>query len=88
MPKQVKGLYVTCVACHGADGIGNKALNSPSLVGLQDWYIVRQLKNFKGGIRGTHPEDIYGQTMYPMSMTLADEKAMKDVAAYIISLRK
>ena len=83
-----KGLYVTCVACHGADGIGNKALNSPSLVGLQDWYIVRQLKNFKGGIRGTHPEDIYGQTMYPMSMTLADEKAMKDVAAYIISLRK
>ena len=83
-----KGLYATCVACHGADGKGNQALNSPSLVGLQDWYIVRQLKNFKGGIRGTHPEDVYGQTMYPMSMTLADEKAMKDVAAYIISLRK
>jgi cytochrome c oxidase subunit 2 len=50
--------------------------------------VVRQLQNFKAGIRGTHPEDINGQTMRPMSMTLADEKAMKDVAAYIIRLRK
>ena len=83
-----KGLYVTCVACHGADGKGNEALKSPNLIGLQDWYVVRQLQNFKAGIRGTHPEDINGQTMRPMSMTLADDKAMKDVAAYIISLRK
>ena len=76
-----------CVACHGPDGKGNKALNSPSLVGLQDWYIVRQLKNFKDGIRGSHKDDIYGQSMRPMSMTLINDKAMKDVTAYILSLR-
>ena len=82
-----KNLYATCVACHGPDGKGNKALNSPSLVGLQDWYIVRQLKNFKDGIRGSHKDDIYGQSMRPMSMTLINDKAMKDVTAYILSLR-
>ena len=83
-----KALYVTCVACHGADAKGNEALKAPSLTGLQDWYIVRQLKNFKDGIRGTHPKDVSGQTMRPMSMTLADEKAMKDVTAYVLSLQK
>ena len=79
---------MTCIACHGADGNGNQALNAPSLIGLQDWYILRQLNNFKGGVRGTHPQDVYGQTMRPMSMILPDEKAMKDVTAYILSLRK
>ena len=83
-----KALYATCVACHGADAKGNEALKAPSLTGLQDWYIVRQLKNFKAGIRGTHPKDVSGQTMRPMSMTLADEKAMKDVTAYVLSLQK
>ena len=83
-----KALYATCVACHGADAKGNEALKAPSLTGLQDWYIVRQLKIFKAGIRGTHPKDVSGQTMRPMSMTLADEKAMKDVTAYVLSLQK
>ena len=83
-----KALYVTCVACHGAEAKGNEALKAPTLKGLQDWYIVRQLKNFKAGIRGTHPQDVSGQTMRPMSMILADEKAMKDVTAYVLSLQK
>ncbi len=64
-----------------------KALNSPQLANLQDWYILRQLKNFKEGVRGSHPKDTYGSQMRPMSMTLIDEQAMKDVAAYINSLQ-
>ena len=81
-------LYTTCIACHGADGAGNQALNSPRIAGQSAWYLTNQLKGFKAGYRGSKPEDIYGMQMRPMSMTLADEKAMKDVAAYIISLRK
>lgn len=81
-----KGLYVTCTACHGAKGEGNQALNAPKLSTLPSWYLVRQLQNFKAGVRGADPKDTYGAQMRPMSMTLADDQAIKDVVAYIKSL--
>lgn len=83
-----KALYNTCLACHGPDGRGNQALNAPPLVGANDWYLLNQLKKFKGGLRGTAPGDTSGATMYPMSMTLADEQAMKNVLAHIATLPK
>ena len=46
----------------------------------------RQLTYFKEGARGAHPEDVYGQQMAAMTMTLADEKAIDDVVAYIRTL--
>lgn len=82
-----KILYNTCLACHGPAAQGNPQLKSPALKQLPDWYIVAQLKKFKEGVRGTHPKDIEGMQMRPMSMTLPDEKAMADVAAYISSLQ-
>jgi len=39
--------YVTCGACHGANGRGIQATNAPGLKGMSDWYLVTQLKNFK-----------------------------------------
>jgi len=78
--------YAPCIACHGVDGQGNQALNAPPLVGQSDWYQLTSLKNFKAGVRGTNPKDTTGALMRPMSMTLADEQAMKDVIAYIQSL--
>ena len=81
--KKGKPFYQVCAACHGAAGEGKKALNSPKLAGQEDWYIVRQLKNFKEGIRGTNPKDIYGAQMRPMAMTMPNDQAMEDVAAYI-----
>lgn len=81
-----QALYAPCIACHGADGLGNQALNAPPLVGVNDWYELRQLNHFKAGIRGTKAQDTWGQLMRPMSMTLADEQAMRDVVAYIATL--
>ncbi len=83
---QGQGLYATCVACHGADGKGNEALKAPPLVGQNDWYIVAQLKKFKDGLRGTDAGDVTGQQMRAMANVLGDEKAMRDVAAYLRSL--
>jgi cytochrome c553 len=80
--------YATCVACHGPDGKGNEALKAPPIVGQHDWYLVSQLKKFKSGIRGTNPLDVTGGQMRPMSMTLADEQAMKNVVAHIATLGK
>ena len=78
-----KASYAVCMACHGADGMGNKALNAPRIAGQESWYLVRQLKNFKNGIRGADPKDKYGMQMRPMALTLANDQAIADVAKYV-----
>jgi cytochrome c oxidase subunit 2 len=83
---QGKAPYVVCATCHGQKAEGNMALHAPRLNMQQDWYLLRQLKNFKDGIRGKHPQDTYGAQMQAMSNTLPDEAAMKNVIAYINSL--
>ena len=85
-PEAGKAAYAPCVACHGANGEGNKSLNAPRLSGQHDWFVVRQLENFKAGIRGTHAKDIYGQQMRPMAQILATEQQVNDVAAFIATL--
>ncbi len=75
-----------CAACHGGQGEGNPVLNSPSLTLQSDIYLLRQLRNFKQGIRGSHAEDKYGRQMAMMARTLPDEQAMKDVIAYLNTL--
>jgi cytochrome c oxidase subunit II len=79
-------LYGTCTACHGDDASGNWALNAPGLADMTDWYLVRQLTNFREGIRGRHPGDAYGDQMRMMADIFADEQAINDVVAYINTL--
>ena len=85
-PVAGQALYGTCAACHGQDGQGNAALNAPKLSGQSGWYMTGQLQNFKAGIRGTNEKDIYGAQMASMAALLADDKAIRDVAAYIKTL--
>lgn len=75
--------YAVCVACHGAQGEGNRDLNSPRLAGLDGWYIARQLEYFRTGVRGAHEDDVYGKQMAPMAATLPDDEAVANVVAYI-----
>lgn len=81
-----KALYAVCAGCHGFVGEGQRAVNAPKLVGLEDWYLRRQLDYFRRGIRGTAPEDAHGRQMAPMALVLADERAVEDVVAYIGTL--
>ena len=81
-----KAAYAVCAACHGANGMGNKALNAPQIAGQEPWYLERQLKNFKGGIRGADPKDTYGMQMRPMALTLANDQAVSDMAAFLSSM--
>lgn len=76
----------TCGVCHSANGEGIWAVNAPKLAGMNDWYLARQLQNFKNGIRGTHPDDEYGFQMTSMVQALADDQAINDVVAYINTL--
>jgi len=81
-----KALYAVCAGCHGAQAEGNPALHAPKLAGQGDWYLTRQLKNYKLGARGTHDKDVFGKMMAPMAATLADDAAIADVVAYIKTL--
>jgi len=81
-------LYAPCAACHAPDGSGNAAVFGPPLKHASDWYLLTQLANFRAGVRGAKPGDTSGGLMRPMSLTLPDEQAMKDVIAYIKTLAK
>jgi cytochrome c oxidase subunit 2 len=80
-------IYETCAACHGSDGLGRQATNAPRLKGMSDWYLATQLRNFQQGIRGAHPQDLYGQQMASMAAIYSDDAAIKDLVAYINTLK-
>jgi cytochrome c oxidase subunit II len=48
--------------------------------------LVAQLKNFREGIRGTHPQDLYGAQMALIAAILTDDQAINDLVAYINAL--
>ena len=75
-----------CSACHGPDATGNEVLGAPPLVLLDAWYMLTQLRNFKAGIRGSHPRDTWGMTMKINADALSEDD-MKDVITYISTLR-
>jgi len=81
-----EALYATCVACHGANGEGNQALNAPGLAGQSQSYLARQLWDFKNGKRGKESGDTTGAQMVPMAATLTDGEAITAVAAYISAM--
>ncbi len=79
-------IYTTCRACHGTAGQGTQAVNAPRQAGMSDWYLSTQLKNFKDGVRGRHPRDLYGTQMAMMAQMLKDETSINDVVAYVNTL--
>jgi cytochrome c oxidase subunit 2 len=81
-----QALYVVCSACHGPQAQGNPTLNAPKLSTQAGWYLARQLRHFKEGVRGASDKDIYAKQMIPMAATLADDTAISNVVAYIDSL--
>jgi len=81
-----KALYQQCAACHGHNGEGNEALNTPALAGQFDWYLTRQISNFAKDIRGAHEKDVFGMQMLAMAKQLDPVKDVPHLSAYIQSL--
>ncbi len=82
-----KATYAICAACHGPAGEGNEQLGGPKLAGQNDWYLVRQMNNYNGGLRGYDSSDIFGMQMKPMAATVNSPEAINNVVAYINSLQ-
>lgn len=75
------GVYAqVCAHCHGANGQGNEELHSPSITGLPAWYIEEQVRKFRDGSRGFHPEDLPGRQMRAISLTLTDVRIAEAAA--------
>lgn len=82
-----KALYQVCAVCHGPAGAGNPDTQAPRLAGQHGWYLERQLRNFRAGLRGADPGDTNGNVMRPMAQGLPSDAAVGDVVAYIKTLR-
>ncbi|MBU6429671.1 MAG: c-type cytochrome [Cyanobacteria bacterium REEB65] len=82
-----RDLYLqSCAACHGMLASGNAAMGAPRLAGRDDWYLVRELEDFRSGKRGADPRDPGSNTMQAMAATLPDEQSLRDVAVFLASL--
>lgn len=79
-------LYASCVQCHGENGEGDPTIGAPAIAGLELWYVKRQLRHFKRGYRGFHPEDVGGKKMQPMARALDTDQKVDLVAAYVASM--
>jgi len=73
-----------CTVCHGSQLKGNSNIGAPRLTELAPWYVIRQLKNFKNGIRGSHPEDKTGGEMMLMVSQLSEQE-IEAIAEWIAS---
>ena len=73
-----------CLTCHGAAGQGNIGIRAPRLAGMEDWYLQRQLENFRSGVRGTHASDEQGLAMQPMAAKLSDA-SIADIVLWVSS---
>lgn len=76
----------TCQPCHGMVAEGTPAIGAPALNRQEPWYLLVQLRKFRAGIRGAKEDDVGGQMMAPMAMSLPDEQSLLDVAVFVASL--
>ena len=84
-PDKGESLYKVCAACHGDNAEGNADIQAPRLAGQYEWYLSQQLQNFRAGLRGSDPLDKNGAVMKPMAEMLADDQAIENVVAYIMT---
>lgn len=82
-----------CLRCHGERAQGYKAPKvikyrshyGPRLSGQHDWYLIRQIRNYRDGIRGSH-EDKPTLYMQIEVKSLTRESDILDLVAYIGTL--
>ncbi len=71
-----------CGACHGGKAEGNIAFKAPKLSNQDPSYLIRQMRNFVSGARGSHADDKLGRQMAMMAKTV-NEKELNDIIFFI-----
>ncbi len=78
-PVAGEAIAVDCKQCHGMDGM-SRSSNYPNLAGQREFYLLKQLRNFKNGRRQS-------PIMKSMISDL-EEQDLKDVAAYYSGINR
>ena len=84
-PSRGQALFTTCAGCHGSNAEGRPEMRAPNLAGLGDAYLLRQLRNFRSGLRG-NPSDSHGFMMIGRANALPGDRGVRDVVAHISKL--
>ena len=63
-----------CAACHGIRGEGSLALRSPSIAGLDEWYVRQELEKFRADLRGSDARDVDGQRMHAIARLIPQDQ--------------
>jgi cytochrome c553 len=71
-----------CTSCHGANDNGNRAVGAPAIAALERWYVDAQLRAFRAGWRGLHPDDAPGREMRGAVVNLADADLKRALAGW------
>lgn len=80
--KKGEELYkAACFSCH-EHPMGKFFTRSPDLYKTEDWFLMTQLRSYKAGWRGTHPEDEHGAKM-KAAIDPFTIKQLQDVVAYL-----
>lgn len=85
-PTRGRQAYAMCATCHGALGEGQAAIDAPALGGQLPSSVERQLKDYRAGQRGAHPDDVPGNRMRMLARSIPDEALIADLAAHITTL--
>lgn len=87
LPNTERGerIYDICGACHGARGQGDQSLAAPPLAGQQPSYLLRQLRNFRSGVRGDKT-DTQAQQMQQILKTISIESDWQSVIDFVATL--
>ena len=76
-----------CVNCHGLEGRGLEqsfeGIDPPRLAGQFDWYLIRQMQNFRDGIRGDSKDMAAIQMGAIAKVLLVSDQKIMDIAAYL-----
>jgi cytochrome c553 len=80
-----RAYYTTCAGCHGPAGQGNPGMHAPNLTKVGGPYLLRQLRHFARDVRGGS-QDFYGWQMNGRAKALPDDRALRDVVAFIGTL--
>ncbi len=83
-----RALFPVCIGCHSAHGEGTPGMGAPRIAGMPESYLATQLRAFKSGARGAHPDDKFGRQMVNIVDSLESEDPFQSVSAYLASLAK
>ena len=75
-----------CASCHGEAGEGLRPKEAPGIAGQDAAYIERQMRAFRSGIRGRHPDDRAGSRMTLMAAAIRDDAVLSALVRRVAAM--